>query len=390
MPGVNFYKDLKSLKLPISEVFQPYYFKDVPPDWFVVISDVKNSTEAVNEGRHNDVNLVAAGSLVVALNIAKEKNIQIPFFFGGDGGTLLVPEQLLNQILAGLSLHNLNTIKNFGLELHIGSKQVKDILSHGHFIKLAKVEFGRGLNKAIVVGDGIKIAERLIKQASKEKNNVVEETNQLNLTGLECRWDRIKPPTEENEIVCYLIESVNPLDQLEVYRNVLFKLDEIYGSIENRSPLSPDRLKLLLNFQKIRKEMLAKYGSWKTNYFTFSFLQTIIGKFFFKYNLNFKNLSGREYLSQLISNADTLVIDGRINTIISGKMDKRMQLLNFLSEQEKKGVLVYGYHISKESVMTCYIENRNAKHIHFVDGADGGYTEAAKKLKLKLKQLSTN
>ncbi|HVE60182.1 MAG TPA: DUF3095 family protein, partial [Chitinophagaceae bacterium] len=238
MPGVNFYKDLKSLKLPISEVFQPHYFKDVPPDWFVVISDVKNSTEAVKEGRHNDVNLVAAGSLVVALNIAKEKNIQIPFFFGGDGGTLLVPEQLLNEILVGLSLHNLNTIKNFGLELHIGSKQIKDILSDGHFIKLAKVEFGKGLNKAIVVGDGIKVAERLIKQASKEKNNVVEETNQLNLTGLECRWDRIKPPTEENEIVCYLIESVNPLNQLEVYRDVLFKLDEIYGSIESRSPLS--------------------------------------------------------------------------------------------------------------------------------------------------------
>ena len=387
MPGVNFYKDIKPLKLPIAEVFQPYHFRDVPPDWFVIISDVKNSTEAVNAGRHNDVNLVAAGSLVVALNIAKSKNIQIPFFFGGDGGTLLVPGQLLNEILIGLSLHNVNTIKNFGLELHIGSRQVKDILSAGHFIKLAKVEFGSGLNKAIVVGDGIKVAEHLIKQSEKEKNNIAENLDELNLTGLECRWDRIKPPNEENEIVCYLIESVNPLEQFEVYRSVLLKLDEIYGSIETRSPLSLDRLKLLLNFQKIRKEMLAKYGRWKANYFTFSFLKTIIGKFFFRFNLNFKNLSGREYLSQLISNADTLVIDGRINTIISGKMDKRIKLLNFLSEQEKKGALIYGYHISKESVMTCYIENRNAKHIHFVDGADGGYTEAAKKLKLKLKQL---
>ncbi len=129
MQGVNFYKDIRPLKLPISEVFQPHYFREVPPDWFVIISDVKNSTEAVNAGRHNDVNLVAAGSLVVALNIAKAKNIQIPFFFGGDGGTLLVPEQLLNEILIGLSLHNVNSIKNFGLELHIGSRQVKDILA---------------------------------------------------------------------------------------------------------------------------------------------------------------------------------------------------------------------------------------------------------------------
>jgi len=386
MQGVNFYKDIRPLKLPISEVFQPHYFREVPPDWFVIISDVKNSTEAVNAGRHNDVNLVAAGSLVVALNIAKAKNIQIPFFFGGDGGTLLVPEQLLNEILIGLSLHNVNSIKNFDLELHIGSRQVKDILAEGHFIRLAKVEFGKGLNKAIVVGDGLKVAEQFIKQSSQDENYKEESVDELNLTGLECRWDRIKPPSEENEIVCYLIETVDPLNQLEVYRNVLLKMDEIYGSIENRSPLSLDRLKLLLNFRKIRKEMLAKYGRWKTNYFTISFLKTIIGKFFFRFNLNFQNLSGREYLSQLISNADTLVIDGRINTIISGKMDKRIKLLNFLSEQEKNGSLVYGYHISKESVMTCYIENRNAKHIHFVDGADGGYTEAAKKLKQKLKQ----
>ncbi len=37
--------------------------------------------------------------------------------------------------------------------------------------------------------------------------------------------------------------------------------------------------------------------------------------------------------------------------------------------------------------MTCYIENRKSRHIHFVDGSDGGYTEAAKEFKMKLRQL---
>jgi hypothetical protein len=37
--------------------------------------------------------------------------------------------------------------------------------------------------------------------------------------------------------------------------------------------------------------------------------------------------------------------------------------------------------------MTCYIENRNNKHIHFLDGSNGGYTEAAKELKPKLQML---
>ena len=121
MAGLNFYRDIKALNLPIAEVFQDLNFLDVPSDWSVIIADVQNSTAAVAAGKHNDVNLVAAGSLIAALNIAKEKDIEIPFFFSGDGGALVVPEQLVEDVLTGLLAHNENSIKNFGLAMHIGS-----------------------------------------------------------------------------------------------------------------------------------------------------------------------------------------------------------------------------------------------------------------------------
>jgi len=35
--------------------------------------------------------------------------------------------------------------------------------------------------------------------------------------------------------------------------------------------------------------------------------------------------------------------------------------------------------------MTCYIENMDSNHIHFVDGSDGGYTKASKEFKSKFK-----
>lgn len=384
MASLNFYRDIKALDLPIAEVLQQYNFSDVPSDWFVIIADVQNSTAAVAGGRHNDVNLVAAGSLIAALNIAKEKDIEIPFFFSGDGGALLVPEQLVEDVLTGLLLHNENSLKNFGLTMHIGSLSMKDISAVGASVKIAKVQLGQSFHKAVIIGDGLKFAEHQIKHASRSNRPEVVSTQELNMTGLECRWDKVKPPAGENEIVCYLIETSDQTRQAEVYRNVLLKIDEIYGSLESRSPLSLNRLKLLLNLQKIEKEMLAKFGGWKINYFLTTFLENFLGLFYFKYNLKLGSIRGREYLSQLIANADTLTIDGRINTIISGKTEKRKQLVDYLSAQEKQGVLIYGHHISKESVMTCYIENMNAKHIHFVDGSDGGYTEAAKELKGKL------
>src|SRR5215213_6377107 len=128
MSGINFYKELPSLRLAVADALQQQYFTDVPPDWFVVISDIKNSTGAVNEGRHNDVNLVAAGSLIAGLNIARAHDVEIPFFFSGDGGTLLVPGELLEEVLTGLLLHNLNSMKNFNLELHMGSISIAEVL----------------------------------------------------------------------------------------------------------------------------------------------------------------------------------------------------------------------------------------------------------------------
>jgi hypothetical protein len=384
VPNVSFYRDIKPLKLPLAQALDDKCFFELPSDWVVVIADIKNSTAAVADGRHNDVNLVAAGSLIAALNIAKEKHVEIPFFFSGDGGAVLVPEEIAEEVVTALHRHNDNATKNFGLTLHLGSLSVKDILSQGAGLKIAKVQVGENLTKALVVGNGLKVAEQNIKKRS-GSTEVISSILDLNMTGLECRWDKVKPPADENEIVCYLVEANDQSKQTEVYRNVLVKMDEIYGSLESRSPLSVNRLKLLLSLKKMESEMKMKFGGWSIRYYLRLLFENFVGPFFFGLNLNLGGIKAQDYLTQLVANADTLTIDGRINTIISGKTEKRKQLLDYLNSQEQKGLLIFGHHISKESIMTCYIENMNAKHIHFVDGSDGGYTEAAKELKAKAK-----
>ena len=47
-------------------------------------------------------------------------------------------------------------------------------------------------------------------------------------------------------------------------------------------------------------------------------------------------------------------------------------------------MICFGIHCSPASIMSCYVRNRDDAHIHFVDGADGGYTSAAIMLKKKL------
>ena len=69
----RFYADLPLNTLGLAELMgEPGRFAPVPPDWHVVLTDVKGSTRALDDGMHHTVNLVATGSIVAALNIAHE------------------------------------------------------------------------------------------------------------------------------------------------------------------------------------------------------------------------------------------------------------------------------------------------------------------------------
>ena len=86
--------------------------------------------------------------------------------------------------------------------------------------------------------------------------------------------------------------------------------------------------------------------------------------------------------------SDTLVIDGKINTVISGNKEQRQALQQYLDELEAAGEIIYGLHVSNASVMSCYVRDMKDGHIHFVDGSDGGYTQAARVIKAKLKNIN--
>lgn len=384
MNDLHFYSQLNPLPHLAATVLRQGNFVAVPGSWHVIICDVRNSTQVIADGRHSDVNAVAAGSLVAALNVAQQKSVAVPFFFGGDGSALLVPDALLTETLAALKAHSDNTAANLGLQLYSGSVAVHDVYTAGCTLNLAKLAIDDWFNKALAIGDGIKWAENRIKARTDAPASVA---GILNLTGLECRWNKIKPPTAAALNGCYLIEAPRPDAQARVYADVLDTMEAIFGNEQQRNPLSPKKLKVILSFRKINREMKMRFGRWKPGYFLTAGLRNLLAPLYFKSNKRFGGISGREYLNQLIAHADTLTIDGRINTIICGTPEQHERFLNYLRSEEGSGRLLFGHHFDRQSIMTCYIQDRNKQHIHFIDGAEGGYTEAAKVLKGKLKRV---
>jgi hypothetical protein len=127
--------------------------------------------------------------------------------------------------------------------------------------------------------------------------------------------------------------------------------------------------------------MYTKIGKHQLIYLASSWLITKIGAFYFKF---FK--AGKLYKYRVAQLSDTIMLDGSLNTVISGTDKQVASLKSFLDDLEFNKTIIYGLHVTHASIMSCYIEDREEKHIHFVDGTEGGYTSAAIMFKEKLKK----
>ena len=376
----HFYTHLPTLDDPLWQLLNnPVNFSDVPPNWTVLVTDVEQSSQAIAEGKHQWINLLATGSIIAVLNLAHGADIEIPFFFGGDGATILVPPLIKESALAALIVHRRNSLRNFDISLRVGAVKVEDLIKAGHILKLAKVQINAFRALPVIMGSALGIAEKWVKTGKSEKEIAEDIPSELDLSGMECRWNNIKPPQMPGEVMALLVQATNADSQNAIYAAVMASIERIFGPLQDRNPISVKRLKVKASLQTIRTEMTARLGRFDLLYLLKNWLFTFIGKIYYG-----KTEGSRLYLENLVHLSDTLSLDGRINTVISGTAEQRRQLIRDLDDWESNGDLIYGYYVSAESIMSCYVRNRIDQHIHFVDGAGGAYTEAAKILKSKL------
>ncbi|MNK50526.1 hypothetical protein D3C87_694040 [compost metagenome] len=380
----HFYANLPVNKMALAQLLvHNNLFKPVPADWQVIITDIKNSTAAVKAGQHENVNLIATGSIVAVLNIAFKANILIPFFFGGDGATFIVPPDMVSEVMKSLLKYRENTLKGFDLDLRAGIMAVDEIYEAGHHLQISRYSSSETFSIPIVLGDGLAHAEQLIKGENYLLATQDVAANDIDLSGMQCRWDKIEPPENSEEVVTLIVVAQQCEHQAEVFSKVVQHLDEIYGAPEKRQPISVPKLIFKTSFNSLGKELKHRFGkvrifefikSWAINMFSYIYLRTA---------------SGKKYLKQLVEMSDTLVIDGRINTVITGTAQQRLALQDELNKLEQDNSILYGLYVSGESIMSCYVRDLEDEHIHFVDGAEGGYTNAAGVLKQKIRERLT-
>jgi hypothetical protein len=353
-------------------------FTEVPKEWNIIVTDIKNSTQAVQEGKQQLVNLAATGSIVACLNISRAKGIDIPFFFGGDGATLLVPNEILPDCLFALQLHQERCSLSFDFYLRVGHRNVSQLKDQGAQLKIAKYKRNDLHRMPIILGDALQIAERSIKE-SEPQAALEQMAYNLDLQGMECKWDKIKPPQKGNEVLTLIISAATVASQSELYSEVLNKIDLIYGEDTIRHPISAGKLKMVHHLSRFKNEVQMKYKEVTAGKVAASWWRSVAASIFTQYTR-----PGKNYLHELIQLTETLLLDGSINTVITGEAAQRDELLAYLDQLEGEDKLKYGYYTSSSSILSCFVTAVDDYHIHFLDGDNGGYTQASKVLKAKM------
>lgn len=385
----TFFSDLPELTA-FEDAVSTHRHSQVPLDWHVVITDVKGSTQAIEAGLYKDVNAVGVASIIALRNAIPE--VELPYVFGGDGATVLVPEAYLEAMRVALRGVRDVARNAFALDLRASHVPVARLSQEGHPLLVGRYRPSPHIALAAFSGSGVSVAEKWVKDPEMGAEFQVDEEGpaEANLEGFECRWQ--PAPSRRGKMVSLLVVALGELDSREeTYRRALAFLDGLMSD-GARHPLSEEQLRLRLLDGDFSTEAKLMSGEAEgKRYRTVSRnarKQALFGRGLLKFKLSAGSFDGVRYVSEFLQNTDFQKFDEALRMVLDMKTEDIVALERYLEEQHAAGRLAFGLHESAEALITCMVRSYSGDHVHFVDGADGGYALAAKQLKAQLKSVS--
>jgi hypothetical protein len=380
----NFYRDLSEFQ-SFSGVCESEHYHAVPDSWDLVITDVEGSTEAISQGRYKDVNSAGVASIVIVRNAMKE--VDIPYVFGGDGATLLVPSSRRWQVAAALRGLRKASDEIFGLTMRVGMVSVRQLREAGHDIQIAKFAASKDVCFAMLRGDGIDTGEEWIKDPARSEEFHIAEEGEVysDFEGFSCRWQPV--PSRNGLVASVIIKAVGE-DKSEhpaVYRHILGEISAIVQAIDEGRPVHTKSIKLRKTSSGFDAETYLTAGS-KDSPEVPAIRKSIqkgtrIAKLLMATRLTGGSFSGKNYKSELVANTDFRKFDNVLRMHLDLRRGQLDRLKEVLQISEDAGYILYGIHTAQETLMTCVVDSYRGSHAHFVDGAAGGYALAAKRIK---------
>jgi len=374
----SFYESVPVFR-DFTRVVDPALYQPLPGDWLIGVADVVQSTQAIREHRYKAVNMAGAAVIVAATNALNGRDF--PFVFGGDGASFAVPATAASLAREALSATATWVKDELNLTLRVALVPVATVRASGADVRVARFAPSDNIVIATFSGGGMAWADAAMKQGKFAVQSSPSDIRP-DLTGLSCRYEEI--PAERGLILSLVVVPA-PGAKPDAFRAVVDDIVRLVEKSPNASrPVPGKGLSLKWPPQGYDFEARAQRGAdeplavrsakvlaWTLFYFVIMRFGITVGRFVPK-----------KYTEQVVENSDFRKFDDALRMVLDCSPELAAEVELRLTAASSEGTVKFGLHRQGAAMMTCFTPSAtSANHVHFIDGALGGYAAAASALK---------
>jgi hypothetical protein len=360
-----------------TRLMEPQLYVPLPDDWSVGVADIVESTRAIAAQRYKAVNM--AGAAVIASVTNALEGREFPFVFGGDGASFAVAPGDLASAREALSATAAWVKEDLDLVMRVALVPVAAIRAQGLDVRVARFGPSANLSYAMFSGGGLGWADAAMKRGEFAIEPAPPGT-QPDLSGLSCRFEEI--PAARGLILSVLVVPAVRADPLAFRKVIEDILQLVERTPDAGRPVPSGGPPLKWPPQGIEYEarasrrgpLFARRGK--------VLALTLWAYAVMRLGIKVGNFVPENYVRQVVENSDFRKYDDGLRMILDCTEELASALAERLAKAAANGVVRYGLHRQDAAMMTCFTPSvMRSDHVHFIDGARGGYASAATALK---------
>ena len=358
-------------------LMDPAMYSPLPDDWTIGVADIVESTKAIANLRYKAVNMAGAAVIAAVTNALDGR--EFPFVFGGDGASFAVSPSDLARARDALAATAAWVRQDLDLVMRVALVPVKDIRAQGLDIRVARFGPSANLSYAMFSGGGLGWADDAMKRGAFAVPAAAPGT-QPDLSGLSCRFEEI--PSTRGLILSVLVVPAKGADPHHFRKVIEDIIRLVEQSPDAGRPVPPGGPPLRWPPAGVEFEARAARGGPLLKRRTVVLAVTLWAYVVMRFGIKVGGFVPKNYVQQVVENSDFRKYDDGLRMILDCTEELERALAELLAKAASERVVRYGLHRQDAAMMTCFAPSvMRSDHVHFIDGARGGYASAATALK---------
>ena len=360
-----------------TRLMDPKLYVPLPDDWTIGVADIVESTKAIAAQRYKAVNMAGAAVIAAVTNALEGR--EFPFVFGGDGASFAVAPGDLAAARAALAATAAWVKQDLDLSMRVALVPVSTVRAQGLDVRIARFGPSANLSYAMFSGGGLGWADAAMKRGEFAMA-AAQPGTQPDLSGLSCRFEEI--PSTRGVILSVLVLPAKGYDA-NAFRKAI---EDVIGLVERSPdagrPVPASGPPLRWPPQGVEYEARAARGGPLVKRRAVVLAITLWAYLVMRLGIKVGNFVPKNYVQQVVENSDFRKYDDGLKMILDCTEELAAELTQRLEAAASAGILRYGLHRQDAAMMTCFTPSvMRSDHVHFIDGARGGYASAATVLK---------